>query len=382
MAAPADQKVSTQIQWDDDWFFADPTAYNHELATTCSVLSAIANSESNYYQAGTGRPPTWRRRSRSLASRDVSTASYRYRSEIIDEIVNFITNTNDVTAYSIATKRVTSSETGATKTLMLVSIRGSYGSEWVSDANFGGARGRGIRGGGPRGLPCGGRGGHRPDRAGRLGLRGAGRFDRGARHPCSAATRAAERRPTSPPAYADEAAGGAHPLAPLGSIYCYAFATPRTTTAAHASDARYDNIFNILNPSDLVPRLPLASWGYARYGRDVWLPEYGSAAFEAGYDETRRRFLANVGVECPYDPTDATVVKAVESGLADKVPTQADFLSLGGVTALARGAHAEDGRGPRAVQPLSQRLHSLDADGGRRRAHVVGAASRVVLGGC
>ena len=29
------------------------------------------------------------------------------------------------------------------------------------------------------------------------------------------------------------------------------------------------------------------------------------------------------------------MVKAVESGLADKVPTQADFLSLGGVTALA-----------------------------------------------
>lgn len=84
-----------------------------------------------------------------------------------------------------------------------------------------------------------------------------------------------------------------------------------------------------------MPRLPLASWGYARYGCDVWLPEYGSAAFEAGYDEMRRRFLANVGVECPYDPTDATVVKAVESGLADKVPTQVDFLSLGGVTALA-----------------------------------------------
>ena len=221
--------------------------------------------------------------------------------------MNFITNTNDVTAYSIATKRVTSSETGATKTLMLVSIRGSYGSEWVSDANFGGAAdvaseevdhegfrvaaeeviaqiGQGV-------LAYEERGGSTDD----LAILFCGHSRGGA-----AANLAA--------AYADEAADGAHPLAPLGSIYCYAFATPRTTTAAHAGDARYDNIFNILNPSDLVPRLPLASWGYARYGRDVWLPEYGSAAFEAGYDEMRRRFLANVGVECPYDPTDATVV--------------------------------------------------------------------------
>lgn len=139
MAAPADQHVSTEVLWDDNWFFADPDAYNHELATTCSVLSAIANSESNYYQAGTGAPAYMEEALAQLGFTDISTASYRYRSEIVDEVVNFLTNTNDVTAYSIATKRVTSSETSATKTLMLVSIRGSYGSEWISDANFGDA---------------------------------------------------------------------------------------------------------------------------------------------------------------------------------------------------------------------------------------------------
>ena len=227
MAAPADQKVSTQIQWDDDWFFADPTAYNHELATTCSVLSAIANSESNYYQAGTGAPAYMEEALAQLGFTDVSTASYRYRSEIIDEIVNFITNTNDVTAYSIATKRVTSSETGATKTLMLVSIRGSYGSEWVSDANFGGAADvaseevdhEGFRVAAEEVIAQIGqgvsayeeRGGSTDD----LAILVCGHSRGGA-----AANLAA--------AYADEAAGGAHPLAPLGSIYCYAFATPRT----------------------------------------------------------------------------------------------------------------------------------------------------------
>lgn len=334
MAAPADQKVSTEVLWDDDWFFADPAAYNHELATTCSVLAAIANSESNYYQAGTGAPAYMEEALAQLGFTDISTASYRYRSEIIDEIVNFLTNTNDVTAYSVATKRVTSSETGATKTLMLVDIRGSYGSEWISDANFGAAADAASEQVDHEGFRVAAeevieqisrgvaayveKGGSTDD----LAILFCGHSRGGA-----AANIAA--------AYADEMAGGPDALAPLSSIYCYAFAVPRTTTAPGATGAPYDNIFNVLNPSDLVPRLPLSTWGYARYGRDVRLPAYGSAAFEASYDEMRRRFLSNVGVESPYDPTDVTTVSNVENGLAEKVPTQADFLSVGGVTALA-----------------------------------------------
>ena len=334
MAAPADQHVSTEVLWDDDWFFVDPTVYNHELATTCSVLSAIANSESNYYQAGTGAPAYMEEALAQLGFTDVSTASYRYRSEIIDEVVNFLTNTNDVTAYSIATKRVTSSETGASKTLMLVSIRGSYGSEWISDANFGGAADAASEEIDHEGFRV-----AAEEVIAQLGLGVSSYVEKGGSTDDLAILFCGHSRGGAAAnlaaAYADEAADGPSPLASLGSIYCYSFATPRTTTAAHASDARYDNIFNILNPSDLVPRLPLAQWGYARYGRDLWLPVYGSDAFEAGYDEMRRRFLANVGVESPYDPTDVTTVTNVENGLAEKVPTQADFLSVGGVTALA-----------------------------------------------
>ena len=334
MAAPADQKVSTEVLWDDDWFFADPTEYNHELATTCSVLSAIANSESNYYQAGTGAPAYMEEALAQLGFTDISTASYRYRSEIVDEVVNFLTNTNDVTAYSVATKCVTSSETGATKTLMLVDIRGSYGSEWISDANFGAVADAASEQVDHEGFRVAAeevieqisrgvaayveKGGSTDD----LAILFCGHSRGGA-----AANIAA--------AYADEMASGPHALAPLSSIYCYAFAVPRTTTAPGAADAPYDNIFNVLNPSDLAPRLPLSTWGYARYGRDVRLPAYGSAAFEASYDEMRRRFLENVGVESPYDPTDVETVTDVENDLAEKVPTQEDFLSVGGVTALA-----------------------------------------------
>ena len=48
MAATEGQQVATDVAWDDRWFFQDPTVYNHELATTCSVLSAayVASSAS------------------------------------------------------------------------------------------------------------------------------------------------------------------------------------------------------------------------------------------------------------------------------------------------------------------------------------------------
>lgn len=333
MAAPSDQRVATEVTWDDDWFFADPTDYNHELATTCSVLSTIANAESNYYQAHTGAPAYMENALAELGFESVSTASYSYRSEIVDEVVNFLTNTNDVTAYSVGVKRLTNNETGQTRTLMLVSIRGSYGSEWISDANMGDTL--------------------TDEEGNHLG------FDTAAEEiiadlAAGIEKYAEEGGDTSDisllvtghsrggaaanivAAYADEAAEAQFPLIPASNIYCYAFAVPRTTVASTARDARYDNIFNILNPSDMVPRLPLEAWGYERYGRDVWLPAYGSAGFEAYYAEVERRFEGNVGVDCPADPQDATTVDALEKNLAEEVPTQEALSSAGGLLSVVK----------------------------------------------
>ena len=136
--ATGSETISTEVLWDDDWFFRDPTEYNHDLATTCSVLSAVANSESAYYQAGSDSPAYMEAALAALGFEEISTASYQYRSEIFDEVVDFITGTDDVVAYSVATKRL-SGEDGAQKTLFLVSVRGSYGSEWLSDLNMGDA---------------------------------------------------------------------------------------------------------------------------------------------------------------------------------------------------------------------------------------------------
>ena len=55
-------------------------------------------------------------------------------------------------------------------------------------------------------------------------------------------------------------------------VYCYTFATPRTTR----DKGNYSNIFNIVGKDDIVPSIPFADWGYERYGTDLYTPSYES----------------------------------------------------------------------------------------------------------
>ena len=330
--------VSTGISWDDAWFFQDPTEYNHELASTCSVLSAIANSESAYYQAGSDSPAYMEDALAKLGFEEISTASYQYRSEVFDEIVDFIVGADDVVAYSVAKKYVTD-EDGSEKTLYLVSIRGSYGSEWLSDVNLG----NDVE--------------YEMDEITHEGFSQAAReivddlteriteeaqldgTDDMALLFCGHSRGAAAANIAA--AYADEMSQGLRVLAPLESIYCYTFATPAVTTFSTAHDALYDNIFNIMNPSDMVPRLPLASWGYERYGNDLWLPGYGDDGFAEKHEGMCEIFEANTGVESPYVPEDREHVDKLVEDLGREIPTADDLASAGGVFALVRDLLAD-----------------------------------------
>lgn len=53
-------------------------------------------------------------------------------------------------------------------------------------------------------------------------------------------------------------------------VYVYTFATPATLRGDMAL-REYPNIFNFLNERDLVPRLPLEKWGFKRAGTDYVL---------------------------------------------------------------------------------------------------------------
>ena len=332
------ETISTEVAWDDNWFFADPTEYNHELATTCAVLSAVANSESGYYQKGSDSPAYMEEALAELGFEDISTASYQYRSEIFDEVVDFLAGTDDVVAYSVATKRVTADDRRE-KTLYLVSVRGSYGSEWLSDLNMGDAADYEMDAIDHEGFM---RAANEIvyDLAERI-TREAG--DGGTDDMALLFTGHSRGAATANLAasYADDMTLGLRVLAPLESIYCYTFATPELTTVDNTGDALYDNIFNILNPSDMVPRLPLASWGYTRYGHDLWLPGYGDEGFDEKYEAMCEVFEANTGVACPYVPEDREHVDKLVEDLAREIPTADDLSSAGGVVSLVHDLLAD-----------------------------------------
>lgn len=338
MADNAGHRVATEVAWDDDWFFQDSTVYNHELATTCSVLSAVANSESAYFQAGSTAPAYMENALAALGFEEVSTASYQYRSEVWDEIVDFFAGADDVVAYSVALKHITSSQ-GEHKTLYLISIRGSYGSEWLSDVNMGDAAAYQMDDIDHEGFM---RSANEiiedleeriTEEAGDKGTDDIALLFCGHSRGAATANLAAS--------YADDMTQGLRVLAPRESIYCYTFATPEVTTMPNVGDELYNNIFNIMNPSDLVPRLPLASWGYARYGRDLWLPGVGDEAFDAHYDEMRAAFKENTGAESPYVPQDRERVDKLVDDLGREIPDVEDLASAGGIAALVHDLLAD-----------------------------------------
>ena len=51
------------------------------------------------------------------------------------------------------------------------------------------------------------------------------------------------------------------------AVYAYTFATPRTTK----TPINYPGIYCILQKNDVVPKIPLADWGYERFGTDLYL---------------------------------------------------------------------------------------------------------------
>lgn len=51
--------------------------------------------------------------------------------------------------------------------------------------------------------------------------------------------------------------------------YTYTYGTPTVTTESKRTTSKYKTIFNMINDDDLVPYVPLASWGFRRYGTDI-----------------------------------------------------------------------------------------------------------------
>ncbi len=59
-------------------------------------------------------------------------------------------------------------------------------------------------------------------------------------------------------------------------IYAYTFAAPTTIdfSSAEFKNIDFSNIFNIINPYDIVPTIPPPAWGFSRPGKDMSFPLY------------------------------------------------------------------------------------------------------------
>ena len=336
------------VVWDDGWFFGDMRTYNHDLARASSVLAALAYSESSHYQESYQTPPYMENALAELGFDEVSTASYEYRSEVMDQMLNLVTQREDTVAYTLARKRVTGAD-GSTRSVILVSVRGSYGSEWLSNLK--------IEGVSPEGEAA-----LSEDQETRYDHSGYVEAASEVSQAVAPWVRESHRRGDQVTlllvghsrggaianlvaAQADDElaalAEGAQPrdgleLAAGDAVAGYTFASPGCTTSAHAHAARYGNIFNIANPADLMPALPLASWGYARYGVDMNLPAMGEEGFYTQFSSMSSAYTELTGGEDPYDPEAAQAVRSVVGEVGAEVGSVDELVTPGGIASVAQ----------------------------------------------
>ena len=88
-------------------------------------------------------------------------------------------------------------------------------------------------------------------------------------------------------------------------LFAYGFEVPACTRDTDAGSSQYRNIFSIVNPTDFVPRLPLAQWGYRRYGTVLFLPTPTTdrISYYQYADEMQKHFYDLYGEAIPYMPS-------------------------------------------------------------------------------
>ena len=89
-------------------------------------------------------------------------------------------------------------------------------------------------------------------------------------------------------------------------VYAYTFEAPQganvnVSRIKKPKDALYDNIFNIVNPLDIVPKVPMKEYGFTRFGHDKYVTNYfydpnNYAQNRRTYNAFQDVFNANKGI--------------------------------------------------------------------------------------
>ena len=127
-------------------------------------------------------------------------------------------------------------------------------------------------------------------------------------------------------------------------VFAYTFAASPTTRSDAATNEEYRGIFNIVNPTDVVPKVPLATWGYRCYGTEVLLPGLESPGYDDAYGAMQVRRAANSGAFCtvPYQAGDVCPAQVCADELAERIPTLEDLGSFDSAVQVVRTALGHD----------------------------------------
>lgn len=134
---------------------------------------------------------------------------------------------------------------------------------------------------------------------------------------------------------ADGAGTGMFAAVRRANIYVYTFATPNTVLLpeSHVASTLYRNIFNIINPEDMVPMVPLSGWNYRRYGRNLFLKNYDRLSLwgvwtDDGYNSMKDNFRTITGYEWWHMPLGTNSTCAIPQLLGAVAPTLPELYSL------------------------------------------------------
>lgn len=304
--------VQTSLAFDDSWFSADPGTYNHELAVTCSVLAAICNSESHYYSDIHESSAYAEEALASLGFTDIQTDSYRMRSHPLDQMGAFFSGSHDVAAYAFASKKIKTSP-GVEETLVFVGVRGSYGAEWLSNIKI------------------------LNDTTSNSDHKGFKKAEGEIEEALTKYVWDIGADPSTVKLLITGHSRGGSVANLLGAdfnngktpfedmisadgIFTYTYASPASTQNESRDHSKYDNIFNIINPSDIVCQLPLASWNYGRYGVTVSLPGTDDADFKILHNEMQIKHIRNTGYGNPCTTEDLSHLATFEESTSQSIP--------------------------------------------------------------
>ncbi len=107
------------------------------------------------------------------------------------------------------------------------------------------------------------------------------------------------------------------------NVFAYTFATPRTVRGEYPE---YSNIFNIINPADVITYLPFPQWGFERYGVDLILPtDSGDAELEA---KAEAAYLERSDISGRFSTFPVEITQTLVAEMAALVPGTAEDLAM------------------------------------------------------